>query len=142
MPSSTCCELQQTRWYYSGVISSLMRPDYQLRAFNAEVTASPRIAPPPCPHNCPIMLVLLFWDDWEGCFEWCAAFSFHDTGSPRTGRSLAIPPSSFGHSLFILGHFSLLVLSLGSNTQMGRSPQSLGPTITPQNPTVRLIGRR
>ena len=50
-PSLTCCELQQTRWYYSGVISSLMRPDCQLRAFNAEVTTSPRIAPPPCSYG-------------------------------------------------------------------------------------------
>ena len=41
LSSSTCCELQQTRWYCSGAISSLMRPDCQLRAFNAEVTASP-----------------------------------------------------------------------------------------------------
>ena len=37
-----------------------MRLDCQLRAFNAEVTASPRIAPPPCLHNCPTVLVLLF----------------------------------------------------------------------------------
>ena len=55
-PSSTCCELQQTRWYYSKVVSSLMRPDCQLRAFNAEVTASPRIAPPPCSNGWPIGL--------------------------------------------------------------------------------------
>ena len=113
--SSTCCELQQIRWHCSEVIHLLMRPDCQLRAFNAEVTVSSIIAPPPCPHSCPPMLVLLFWDDWEGCFEWCAAFSLHDTGSPRTGRSLAIPPSSFGHSLFILGHFSLLGLGFGSD---------------------------
>ena len=59
-PSSTCCELQQTRWHYSGVIPSLMRPDCQLRAFNAELTASPIIAPPPYPHSCPPVLVLLF----------------------------------------------------------------------------------
>ena len=59
-PSSTCYELQQTGWYCSGVISSLMWPDCQLRAFNAEVTASPRIAPPPRPHSWPTVLVLLF----------------------------------------------------------------------------------
>ena len=33
-----------------------MRPDCQLRAFNAEVTASPRIAPPPCSNGWPIGL--------------------------------------------------------------------------------------
>ena len=60
LPSSTCCELRQIRWYCSGVIPLLMQPDCQLRAFNAEVTASPRIAPPPRPHNCPIVLILLF----------------------------------------------------------------------------------
>ena len=55
-PSSTCYELKQIRWYYSGVIFSLMRPDCQLRAFNAEVIASPRIAPPPYSYSWPIGL--------------------------------------------------------------------------------------
>ena len=68
-PSSTCCELQQTRWYYSRVISSLMQPGCQLQAFNAEVTASPRIAPPPCPHSCPTVLVLLFGTTRRAAFE-------------------------------------------------------------------------
>ena len=58
--STTCCELQQTMWHYSGVIPLLMRPDCQLRAFNAEVTDSFIIAPPPCPHSYPPMLVLSF----------------------------------------------------------------------------------
>ena len=58
--SSTCCELQQTRWHCSGVIPSLMQPDCQLRAFNAEVTDYSIIAPPPCPHSYPPMLVLSF----------------------------------------------------------------------------------
>ena len=58
-PSSTCCKLWQTRWYYLGVIPSLMRSDCQLQAFNVEVTASTKIAPPPCPHSCPTVLVLL-----------------------------------------------------------------------------------
>ena len=68
-PSSTCCELRQTRWYYSGVISSLMRPDCQLRAFNAEVTTSPRIAPSPRPHSCLTVLVLLFGTTGRVVFE-------------------------------------------------------------------------
>ena len=58
--SSTCYELQQIRWHCSGVIPSLMRPDCQLRAFNAKVTDSSIISPPPCPHSCPPMLVLSF----------------------------------------------------------------------------------
>ena len=56
-PSSSCCELQQTRRYCSRIISSLMRPGCQLWAFNAEVTASPGIAPPPHPHNWSTVLV-------------------------------------------------------------------------------------
>ena len=67
--SSTCCELQQTRWYCSGVISALMQPNCQLRAFNAEVTASPGIAPPPCPHSWPTVLVLLLGTPGEAVFE-------------------------------------------------------------------------
>ena len=46
-----------------------MRPDYQLRAFNAEVTAFPRIAPPPRPHSCPTVLVLLFGTTGRVVFE-------------------------------------------------------------------------
>ena len=69
LSSSTCCELQQTRWYCSGAISSLMRPDCQLRAFNAEVTASPRIAPSPRPHSWPTVLVLLFGTPRRTVFE-------------------------------------------------------------------------
>ena len=46
-----------------------MRPDYQLRAFNAEVTDSPRIAPPPCSHSYPIVLVLLFGMIRRAVFE-------------------------------------------------------------------------
>ena len=50
---STCYELQQPRSYSSGVTSLLMRPDRQLWAFNAEVTASPGVAPLPCFHGWP-----------------------------------------------------------------------------------------
>ena len=45
-----------------------MRLDCQLRAFNAEVTASPSIAPPPCLHNCPTVLVLLFMTTGRAIF--------------------------------------------------------------------------
>ena len=65
--SSTCCELRQTRWYYSGVIPLLMRLDCQLRAFNAEVTTSHRIAPPPCPIAVPLC--------WSFCLGWLGGLS-------------------------------------------------------------------
>ena len=73
-PSSACCKLQQTRWHCSGVIPSLMRPDCQLQAFNAEVTASPIIAPPPYPHSCPPVLVLLFGTTGRLSWKVCCFF--------------------------------------------------------------------
>ena len=93
-PSSTCCELQQPKWYCSGVISSLIRPDRQLWAFNAEVIASHGIAPPPWFHGWPTVLVLFVWDVRGGCLQGRAAFSFRDLGSPRTGLSSATSPGS------------------------------------------------
>ena len=81
---STCCELQWTAWHCSRVIPSLIRPDCQLRAFNAEVTGSSTIALSPCSHSCPPMLVPSFGDDGEGCGGWRIAFSSQDTNLPRT----------------------------------------------------------
>ena len=81
---STCCEWQWLAWHCSGVIPSLMRPNCQLRAFNAEVTSSPTMVLLPCSHNCPSTLVPLFGDDGEGCGGWRTAFSSQGTGSPRT----------------------------------------------------------
>ena len=46
-----------------------MRPDSQLRAFNAKVTVFPRIAPPPRPHSCSTVLVLLFGTTGRVVFE-------------------------------------------------------------------------
>ena len=117
--SSTCCELQQAKWHCSGVISSLMRLDCQLRAFNAEVTDSFIIALSPCSHNCPPTLVLSFENNGEGCFGWCIVLSFHDTSSSRTWRSSAIPPNSFGPSLVILGRFPPRPRPLGLIFEVG-----------------------
>ena len=103
--SSTCCELQQIRWHCSGVIPSLMWPDCQLWAFNAEVTNFSKIVLPPCPHSYPPMLVLSFATTGRAALDGVPLFPFHDTGLPRTGRSSAMPPSNFGPSLVILGRF-------------------------------------
>ena len=81
---STCCELQWTAWHYSWVIPSLMRPDCQLRAFNAKVTGSFTIAFSPCSHSCPPTLVPSFGDDREGCGGWHFTLSSQDTSSLRT----------------------------------------------------------
>ena len=74
--SSTCCELQQTRWHCSGVIPSLMQLDCQLRAFNAEVTDFSIIAPPLCPYSCPPMLVLLFGKTGKVALDGVLLFPF------------------------------------------------------------------
>ena len=81
---STCCELQWTTWHCLGVIPSLMRLDYQLRAFNAEVTGSSTRALSPCSHSCPPTLVPSFGDDGEGCSGCRITLSSQDTSLPRT----------------------------------------------------------
>ena len=53
--------------------------DYQLRAFNAEVTGSSTIVLSPCSHSCPSTLVPSFGDDGEGCGGWCIVLSSQDT---------------------------------------------------------------
>ena len=117
-PSSTCCELQQTKWYYLGVISSLMRPDCQLRAFNTKVTVSPKIA---------LSTIFLWLAHWARNFLWDArgdylwrheVFPFHDFSLPRTRSSSVVYPGSLDSlcsssgisSSFPLGrHFSLYI---------------------------------
>ena len=126
---STCCELQWTTWHYSGVIPSLMRTDCQLRAFNAEVTSSFTIALSLCSHSCPPTLVLSFGDDGEGCGGWCIALSSQDTSSPRTWRSSAISPSSFGLSLVILGRFPSRLGPWAYYSKLTGAPRSFGPTV-------------
>ena len=119
LPSS-CCELQWTAWHCSGVIPSLMRPNCQLRAFNAEVTSSFTIALSPCSHSYPPTLVPSFGDDGEGCGGWRIAISSQDTSLPRTSRSSTISPNSFGPFLVILGRFPPRPRPLGLIFEMGR----------------------
>ena len=90
-----------------------MRPDCQLRAFNAEVTGSFTIALSPCSHSCPPTLVPSFGNDGESCCGWCIALSFHGTS-----MSSAISPNSFGPSLAILGRFPPRPGPLGWGTQI------------------------
>ena len=119
-----------------------MRPDCQLRGFNAEVTGSPIMVLLPCSHSCPPMLVPLFGDDGEGCRGWRIAPSSQGTSSPRTWCSSAISPSSFGPSLVILRHFPLRLGPWAYYSKWAGVPKSFGPTIAPQNPVVRNLGRR
>ena len=110
--SSTCCELQQIKWYYSGVISSLMRSVCQLRTFNVEVTVSPRIAPPPCPYSCPTMLVLLFGTTRRAVFEGVLLSpSMTLVGRGQDGPLGCL--QQLGPSLLILRRFFFLGMGLG-----------------------------
>ena len=76
---STCCKLQWVTWHCLGVIPSLMRPDCQLRAFNAEMTGSSTIVLSPRSHSYPSTLVPSFGDDREGCGGWRIVLSSQDT---------------------------------------------------------------
>ena len=118
-----------------------MRPNCQLRAINAEVTSSFTIAFSPCSHSYPPTLVPLFGNDGEGCGGWRIALSSQDTSSPRTWRSSAISPNSFGPSLVILGCFPPRLGSWAYYSKWAGTPRSFSPTIAPQNPAVRNLGR-
>ena len=118
-----------------------MRPDCQLRAFNAVVTGSPTMVLLPCSHSCPPTLVPLFGDDGEGCGGWHTALSSQGTNSPRTWCSSAISPSSFGPFLVILGRFPPQLGPWAYYPKWAGVPRSFGPTIAPQNPAVRNLGR-
>ena len=126
----TCYGLQWTAWHCSGVIPSLMRPNCQLRAFNAEVTGSFPVALSPCSHSCLPTLVLSFGDHREGCGGWCVALSSQDTSSSRTWRSSAISPSSLGPSLVVLGRFPPRLGPWAYFLKWAKAPKSFGPTYT------------
>ena len=126
-PSSTCCKLQQIRWYHSGVISSLMRPDCQLRAFNVEMTASPRIAFLPCSYGWPIGSELPL-----GCSRglplatWRFPLPWFWSAKDRVVLDSISWQSGF--PLFVIGHFFLLGMGLGLDMKWARVPRSFGPT--------------
>ena len=106
-----------------------MRPDCQLRAFNAEVTGSCTIALSPCFHSCPSTLVLLFgrWRGWLWWIAYCPFFSGQEL--PRTRRSSAISPSSCGPSLVILGRFPPRLGPRAYYSEWTGAPRSFGPTV-------------
>ena len=106
-----------------------MRPDCQLRAFNAEVTGSPIMVLLHCSHSCPPTLVPLFRDDGEGCGGWRTALSSQGISSPRTWCSSAISFSSFRSSLVILRRFPPRLGPWAYYPKWAGVPRSLGPTI-------------
>ena len=119
---STCYKLQWTVWHCLGVIPSLLRPDCQLRAFNAEVTDSSIMALSSCSHSCPSTLVPSFGDDGEGCGGWRIVPSSQDTNCqghdvPRRFLLVALGlshPWTFSSSAGLLG----LLFEMGRGTQI------------------------
>ena len=90
-----------------------MRPDCQLWAFNAEVTASHRIA---------LSTMLLWLAHWAQNFLWDArgdclwrrgVFLFCDFGLPRTGSSSAVYPGSLDSLYLSSGISSSSAWALG-----------------------------
>ena len=110
--------------------------------FNAEVTTSPGIAPPPCSHGWPTVLVLFFF----GCPErlslkaCCPSFLWSRLAEDRI--VLGDISWLFGLSLFIFGYFFLLGMGLGLFMKWAEAAEFFEPTIAPQNSAIRLLGRR
>ena len=114
-----------------------MRPDCQLRTFNADVINSSIIILPPCPYSCPPTLVLSFAMTGRAALDGVPLFPFHDIGLSRIGRSSTLPPSSFGPSLVILGCFPPQLGPWAYYPKWAGVPRSFGPTIT--NYIVKVI---
>ena len=121
-----------------------MQPDCQLRTFNAKVTSSFTIAFSPCFHSCPPTLVPSLGTTGKAALDGVLPFPIHDTGSPRTWRSSAIPPNRFGPSLVILCRFPPRPGPLGLIFEMGQGTQILWPHNSPSKSCCLdpRIGRR
>ena len=96
-----------------------MRPDCQLRAFNAEVTGSFTIALSPCSHSCPSTLVPPFGDDGEGCGGWRIVLFSQGTSCrghdvPRRFLLVALGPPQSSSDVFLLDWALGLIIRNGS----------------------------
>ena len=78
-------------------------------AFNAEVTISPKVAPPPCSYGWPTVLVLFLGMPWKAAFNGMLLFFLMILVGPVLGDV----SWQFGLSLFILRRFFLLDIGLG-----------------------------
>ena len=124
--SQTLCELRQPRPHCSEVISSLMRPERWLGAFNAEVTVSPWIAPTPYPYRYPTIFVLFLGVLWEAAFN---GVLFFPSGIWNAENRIVLSNVSrlFELSLFVLSHFFLLSVGLGLSIKLAGVVKFFGP---------------
>ena len=105
-----------------------MRPDCQLQAFNAKVTVSPRITPPPYPHSCPSVLVLLFRTTGRAVFEGVLLSpSVTLVGRGQDGPRRCLP--AVWAFLVHLERFFFLGVGLGLDMKWAGLAKSFGPTL-------------
>ena len=102
---------------------------------------SPGIAPPPCSYGWPTILVIFCLGgsrrlSLRACRSFLLWPRFAEDRIVFSNVSWQIRPSSF-----ILGHFFLLSVGLGVDMKWAGVAKFFGPTITPQNPAIRLLGR-
>ena len=99
-----------------------------------------------CSYTIPPMCVLLYSSFLRGML-WEAAFDgvlFFPSGFWNVEDRIVLGNISrpLGFSSYVLGHFSLLDTGLGPSTKWAGVVKFSGPIIAPQNPTVRILGRR
>ena len=107
-----------------------MRSDSQLRVFNAEVTASPGIAPPPRPHSWPIVLVLLFGTFGRVVFGAVPLSPFVTLAGQGQGRTRQCLPAVW---TFLICPWTFLLPQHRpwARYEMGRGCQALRPDNNP-----------
>ena len=106
-----------------------MRPDCQLRTFNAEVTASSTIAPPPCPYSCPPVLVLLFWTIGRVAMDGVPLFPSMTPACRGQDSPRRLLPATLGLLYSFSDVFPSSDWALGLIFKWAGVPRSLGPTI-------------
>ena len=106
-----------------------MRPDYQLRVFNVEVTAYPGIAPPPRPHNWPTVLVLLFGTSGKAVFGGVPLSPFVTLAGQGQGHSRRCLPAVWTF-LICPRTFFFLGMGLGLDMKWARVARPFGLTFT------------
>ena len=118
-----------------------MRSDCQLQAFNAKVTFSSIIAPPPCLHSCPPMLVPLFGTTGRVALDGVLLFPSMTLVHRGQDSPRQCLPAALGLPYSSSDVFSSSAWALSLILKWAGVPRSFGFTIAPQNPAVWILGR-
>ena len=108
-------------------------------AFNVEVTSLPRTTPTLYPHVCPILLASSSGGALEATFDDMSLFPLKSWDA-EDRIILGCISRLFGLSPLVLGNYSprhgpWVLMESGPGHKFS------GPTIAPQNPAVRILGR-